>query len=557
MIFFDVVETDEKGFATVEFTLNDSITSFRITVHAVDENVDVGINHKLIHSSLPLSISFTELRGVKATDEVVLNAYSLGNSKDPVHYVFSLEGVEKVVETDAKIGETVFASFGQLPVGEYKATITATSGKETDKVKFPIRVVKSQTEIFVRNTFSMNSQSKIKPTKNPIILELYRSSFKDYEEFLNIISETKEERFDTRFSYMKAQLYENRYLEEKNVAELGDISIFKGDTGWKFLNAEQVSYPLTAIASYYDKDLRFDKNIYYNMIKDDSLTDKLNGYVVLAAMKEPILDDIRFLFRQIGDYSEEEKEKLILSALFLGDYNTVRNHYTYISDNKGLQTYVSTFVNKNKSSQMIKQLYASDIANRYLYFSIISYFENNYVELDEKEDVTVSYGNKKEKVELNPLGKKKLVIYQDNLKDLKLKSKYSDIYYNYYYEGGIDEIDDSLKQQNINMRFDNENPSVGDNVKLIIDISKVPRNSMLKIYLPNGLRLEKRDIGNGVYISSNKIDYCTIYIGKDASNELQIPLFASSKGAYEVEPIVLKMDDNNYLLSNAVRIKIK
>ena len=45
------------------------------------------------------------------------------------------------------------------------------------------------------------------------------------------------------------------------------------------------------------------------MIKDDSLTDKLNGYVVLAAMKEPILDDIRFLFRQIGDYSEEEKER--------------------------------------------------------------------------------------------------------------------------------------------------------------------------------------------------------------------------------------------------------
>ena len=556
-VYFDTVETDRNGNATVEFTLNDSITSFRITVHATTDDADVGVNHTNIESSLPVSITFTEPRGLKVSDDVVLSAYGIGSSKENVHYEFAIEGVDNKVEKDAVIGQTVYASFGKLPAGEYKATITATSANETDKVKFSFRVVNSQMEVFVRNTFSINDQSKIKPTKNPIILELYRETFKDYETFLNIIADTKEERMDTRLSYAKALFYENRYLEEKNNVEIGDVSAFRGDKGWKFLNAEEVSYPLTAVVSYYDKDLRFDKNIYYEMTKSDQANERLHGYLVLSSMKEPVLDDIRFLFNKFSTYDDEVKEELILSALFLGDYKTVRKYYTELPDNQGLKTYLSTYVYKNNSNEMIKKLHTADVANRYLYFSIVSYFENNHVDLDTKEKVTVSYGKEKKEVELLPIGKKKLTIYQNNLKDLKIDSKYKDIYYNYYYEGAFDEIDESLKDNVIGIRLDNENPSVGDTVNLVINVSGIPKNTSIKVYLPNGLRVSGKSVSQGAYIATNRTEYFTVYVSNSAGNEVTVPLYVSSPGEYLIEPIVMKTDDGRYKTSNSLTVHIQ
>ena len=555
-LYFDAVETDKNGKVRVSFTLNDSITSFRITVHAATDNADVGVNHTNITSSLPLSVTFVEPRGLKQTDDVVLNASSLGVTNDKVKYEFSIEGVEQTIQKEALIGQTVYASFGKLPVGEYKVHIKAKSGNETDAVSFPIQVKMNQMEISVKNTFGISEKSTITPTKNPIVLELYRNSFKSYEEFLDIIRATNEERLDTKISYAKALTYENRYLEDKNVVEFGNLDSFKGDMGWKFLPGEGVSYELTAFASYYYEELRYDKSIYYDIIqKNQSLAGKLRAYVVLAAMKEPVLDDLNLFRKEINNLDADSINDYVLAYLFLGDYQKVRKYFSKVTD-ESVKTYLSTFVDKENAAQNINHLISTDITDRYLYFSIISYFENNNVELDTKEEVMVSYGNEKQKVELSSLGKKVLTIYQNDLKDLNITSKYKDISYSYYYEGGLEEIDDSLKNELISTSISNTSPFLGDIVYMDVDLSAIAQGSSLKIYLPNGLRLSNGFSSNIAYIQSNKIDYLSIKVHDKSESMLRIPLYAASPGNYVIEPIVVK-DNDRYILSNALEISIQ
>ena len=542
-IFFDMVETDKNGNAKVTFTLNDSITSFRITVHAANDDADVGVNYTNIESSLPISVSTVKPRGLKIDDDVVLNATGIGSTKEDIVYDFEIEGIDKKISKTGIIGRTTYVNFGKLPAGNYKATIRAKAGNETDAMEFNFMVGNTQTEIAVKNTGLISKIKKIKPTKNPIYLELYRTSFKEYDEFLEIIKKTNEERMDTKFSYKKAMEFENKYVEEKNNTDIGDVSSFKGETGWKYLNGEEVSYTLTAILAYYDEAYRFDKSIYYNIINNSnkSLDERLDAYMVLAAMKEPILDDLKNINSGMND-------KIALAYLFLGDYRVIKN---YNFSDPGLAAFAATFLHKDKAADRINYLHETDVANRYLYFAIVSYFENNKVDLESTEDVVVTYGKKKEKLTITSLGKKKLSIYQDDLSSLKIDSKAKDIYVDYYYEGNISEIDDNNKIEDITMSLSSDNVTLGDTVTLKVDFHN--HNNRYWLYLPNGLRLsnEKK---NNTFVFSNRIDHIMIGKPHDVS-EIEIPLYASSPGTYVIEPIIAKKDDH-YLMSNSLTITI-
>lgn len=543
-IYFDTIETDKNGNAKVTFTLNDSITSFRITVHAANENTDVGAEHININSSLPISVSTVIPRGLKKDDDVVLNATGIGGTKENITYDFSIEGVDKKISKTGIIGSPVYVNFGKLAPGEYKAIIRATAGKETDAMEFTFSVQNSQTEIFVKNTGSISKVKSIKPTKNPIQLEFYRTSFKDYANFLDIIKDHNEERIDTLFAYQKAMEFENEYAEGENSVDIGDVSAFRGETGWKYLAGENVSYPLTAFLAYYDDSYQFDKTIYYNIVQDSnkSKEEQLDAYLVLAAMKEPVLDDLDYIVSKDG-----MSEKTALAYLFLGDYQKVKKYHFV---NGGLSTYAATFFNKKEAAEEIKFLSENDISNRYLYFSIISYFKNNKVDLDSVSKVTVSYGKKKETIAISSLGKKKLKIYQDDLDTLKFKSTADDIYVDYFYEGSIDEIDQNKKVEDLALSLSSDSVSLGDTVILTVQFHN--HDKPFWLYLPNGLRLSNEK--TGVPVILNRIDH--VKVSKPYNkDEVQIPLYASSPGQYVIEPIVA-LEDDHYLMSNSLSITV-
>lgn len=551
-IFFKTVETDSNGNAKVKFKMNDSITSFRITAHATTSNVDAGSTYTNIESSIPLSISFNKPIGVKESDDVVLNALGIGTVNGDIEYEFSIKGIDNKITKKAKLSNQVYVNFGKLPAGTYTATISAKSGNESDKVKFDFNVVKTQTEISIKTTNNIQDQNTIKPTKNPIKLEFFRTSFETYQKYLDILEDTNQNRLDTKFTYSKALEFENKYNDKDYKIDLGNIRKFREDEGYKYLPGdEDISQELTAILTYYDSSFARKKSYYYSLIKSDDLNKKLDGYMNLAAQKEPILDDLNIIKDKVD---KSNAEKLVLSYLFLGDYKSAKKYYNMISDS-GIKAYAATFIDKKNAEKQIDSIYNAEKDNRYVYLAMISYFENNNVGLSSKEKVTVSYGKTKKIVNVSSLGKKYLTISQKDLKALKFKSRYKDINISYYYDGLLDEIGKDKKEQNIKMKLDKDNIKVGNTVHLNIDVKNVKNDTTIDLYLPYGLTLGNTFNSKFASIVASTKEHVSIYVGDKLGNTISIPLYASSSGNYTIEPIVIK-NDNSYQLSNQVTINI-
>ena len=66
-IYFEMADVKD-GEARVKFRLNDQITAFRITVHAVTSDNKVGVNIGHIVSKLPLSIVTVKPMNIKMLD---------------------------------------------------------------------------------------------------------------------------------------------------------------------------------------------------------------------------------------------------------------------------------------------------------------------------------------------------------------------------------------------------------------------------------------------------------------------------------------------------------
>ena len=560
-ILFKEVETDANGNANLSFKLNDSITSFRITVLAANKDVYVGDNKANINSRLPLAIEFTTPRGLKETDDVVLNAYSTGTTEEKVEYEFAIKGNNNKINKTASIGETVYANFGKLPIGTYEVNISAKSGNNKDKVAYNFEVTKSRKEINKKSTSNVTDLKELKIKKNPITLEFYRESFKNNLKYINILKETNEDRLDTLVAYYKALEAENKYYKTDSAVQNIDIKRFKLNDFLTYLNGEGISNELTAFVTYYDPSLyKADLAIVEErLINATSLTQALDYYLILASLKQPVLDDIKFLEEKYIDTLDDKYKAIIsLTYAFLGDYNSAKRIYdelnTQIID-QGLVALLSTFIDKTNAQELIDNVYENDYANRYVFFALISYLENNSLDIAKEESLTVKYNNTKEDIVLNGLTIKRLVINDNDLKSLKIDTKYEDIMVDYYYEGELDKDDNVV--EDIKLSLSKTNIKRFDTIDLNVDISKIKTSGIIKVFLPNSLRLSSTNTNQkGIYLSSNKIDYLQFYIGKDHEGTIRIPLYVTTPGNYQIEEVIIKINDE-YHISNTLDLTIQ
>lgn len=566
-VYFGEVETDENGEATVKFKLNDSVTSFVVTAHAANKDVSLGVNKKEIVSSIPLAISALEPSDLKTSDDVVISANTVGETTGDVNYVFTLVGTDKKIEKTAKVGMNVYANFGKLAEGEYTVNIAAVSGNEKDSIEVKFSVKTSQQEISVKAVSSINNLKDITPTKNPIILEFYKSGFSKYIKYLDIINNTNEDRLDTKVAYLKALEYENKYYGYNYPISPSDMEKFNNNGVLRYLENETESYVVTALVSYYYPGLyNLDSSIFYERLgKTDSAEEALNQLLVLSAMKKPVLDELKYMNTIIDLSNLNNKSKLALAYAFLGDYDNARKLYNELdhhfnfelnSELNGYIALLSTFVDKKYSDKYIDTIYENDYSNRYLYFAILSYFENNEADLNKESTIKVSYGDHKEEIKIKGLMVKKITINNKDLNTLKISSTDKTDMINYYYEGGFEEINEDNIKKNINISLSNNDLHVGQIVNLRVNISNLPVSGKLKVYLPNSMRLSGIVSGNGIYMSSNKGEYLVIYVSNNHDSYFDIPVYLTYPGNYKIEEVILKVNED-YYISNPLEINIK
>lgn len=566
--FGDTLFFDEKSFsngeAEFEFKLNDSITAFRLTALAVEngDTINAGTGTHKISSYLPLSISTVMPKKVKNTDDLVLNATSIVSSGDKVDYTFTIEELERSLNASAAPGQSVAVNFGKLDLGKYTVTITGqdTAGN-TDTMTYPIDVIETAQEVAIKNTAHIDNDFNIKPIKNPIVMELYDEITAKYVEYLDFLEAHRTIRLDTLVAYYKSLDYKNKYYNDTSTNAIPKFGAYMNTEGiLRPLENAEGDLVLTALVNYYMPEY-FELDIANYGIKiDDDRTTILKKLLVLASFKRPILVELSALSEL--ELTPEERLLTAIAYAFVGDYDAAKLSYERIGDEatkKDLQAIASSFIDKNQTIELIDGLIDSDSSAEYLPFAIVSFFENNEVNLDDKSTVSVNVNGETEQIDIHPLDVVKKVYYSNDLADVKIHSGSDDVVATYYYQGKMSELDEKYSQDIV--AYLDGNIIVGQTATLVLDISGLSseeRNGEVNIALPLSLKFSGTFKGeNGLYLARNNNEYVKLSLSEQyTGNLVQIPLYVAATGNYELEPVVFT-HDGEYHLSNNVIFDVK
>ncbi len=558
---FETIRTDRNGIAKIKFKLPDNVTTYRITAQSANEDLEIGVNTKQITSKLDFFVQSVEPRGIKTDDDLVLNATSIAETKYDVEYEFTIKELNKTLTAKGKTNSLVTVNFGKLPLGTYTAIIKGKHGDKQDAIEYKFNVVKSSQEVKTKTTMDINSDTKIKPSKNPIVLEIYNKKMEKYVEYMDFIERTYTERLDTQIAYNEIQSIKNKYYgTEFNSVNKLNMIIYQAEGGkLRNLRSGKGDLVLTALTTYYAREYTKD-NALEELEKNDNI---FEYYLYLAAKQEPVLQDLEYL-KEENDISNYNKLLITLSYEFMGDYKNAKELYSTISltdaeakQYKSIVAIIETFINKDKVTEKIDDVIKNNPADEYIRFAILSFLKNNSNEIGKEETVKVKTPNGEQTEIINGVQIKTITLNNEDLSEISFETESNDMKVSYYYQTMLEEISGSNITKDIKISLTG-NYKVGSTVKLKIEFNGNYEGD-LRIALPNSLRLSKAqdeiNENSRYYIQNNMINYLTIYKTKKCQS-ITLPLTVTNQGSYKFENIVCN-EGGKYHISNSLKLNFK
>ena len=559
---FETVNTDNSGIAKIRFKLPDNVTTYRVTAHSANKDLDVGVGTKKITSKLDFFVQSVEPRGVKNDDDLVLNATAIADINYDVDYEFTIKEINKTITAKGKTNSLVTANFGKLPLGTYTAIIKGKYGDKVDAIEYKVNITKASQEVKTKTTMDITSNVSIKPTKNPIVLEIYNKNMEKYVKYIDFVERTVTERLDTQIAYNKIQDVKNKYYATSDVNSINRVNmdIYTGkEKGLKNLRSGKDDLVLTALVTYYAREYGVNAMI-GELGKNDNI---FEYYLLLSAKQEPVLQDLIYL-KEEKDISNYNKLLVALSFEFLGDYKNAKELYSEIDlsneeakQYKSIIAIIETFINKKDAVKKIEDLIKNSPADEYLRFAILSFFQNNSEEIGNEEIVLVKMNGKQKSVSVNGIQIQRLIINNEELANISFETDSNNLMVSYYYQTSLEEILDKNIAKDIKISL-NGKKQVGSTVNLKVEFSG-DYEGEVRVALPNSLRLSKVEKefneDNKYYIQNNRIDYITIYKTKKCKT-INLPLIVTNPGKYKFENIVCKVE-GNYHISNSISFTAK
>jgi len=126
------IETNNAGEATVNFTLSESITSFRFMVDAFNRNNGFGVSDFLINSTEPFSSDARVPIEVTETDEILLPILLVNNTKKTFNEAKVSIATDSILQVDAKKA----AEFKSIKMaGNQRGTLSRTKNGKFPNLK--------------------------------------------------------------------------------------------------------------------------------------------------------------------------------------------------------------------------------------------------------------------------------------------------------------------------------------------------------------------------------------------------------------------------------------
>ena len=503
-------------------------------------------------------------RGVKTTDDLVLNATSIADQKYEVEYEFTIKELNKTLKATANTNSQATVNFGKLKMGTYHAVIKGKHESQSDAIEYEFNIVESTQEVKDKKTVNINKDTTIKPSKNPVVLEIYNKNMKQYLDYIDFIESTLTQRLDTQIAYNQVQEIKDKYYGTKTVTNYINLNEYIDNSGYlKNLQNSKKNIVLTALISNYAKQ-------YYSSAGLEGYGSNLLGkkdniyevYLLASANKESVLLDLKYL-KDGKDVTNYNKLLVTLSFEFLGDYKNAKELYNTIKlsneekeEYKSLTAIIETYINKKEAVKKINDLIKNKPSDEYLRFAILSFFENNSQDIAKEDTVKIVGKDLNENVTINGMQIKTLTVNNEDLDEIKFETESNDLVVSYYYQTLLENVNSKNISKDINIKI-NGKLKKNSNITLIVTFDKNIEGEV-KIALPNSLRLAQSNSEynyNKYYLVNNQIDYITFFKNKKCS-KMEIPLIVTAEGNYKFENIVTNYN-GIYHISNSMNLKIE
>jgi hypothetical protein len=542
---FANVETDKNGYATVELKLPDNITSWRITALALTDDMQAGSNRKNIIVTRDIYITPIVNSQYIYGDDVAVTLKSAGDQAttgEGVEYEVVVSNGKKENDITQKInslvGKVEVANFGKLPIGKYTIQLSAKSQGYSDAMLLDFEVIDSGINTILYKEYNLRDKISLNAKQYPVNLTFYNSEYKQYQAILNSLSCTRLIRKDEKVAliFMKEMFAQSGNDFSWITANYPYSDIIRGDGGVGELDGSSSNVEFTArLCAAYPEFFNHDKTIQYlsRIIADKEATENqvTAAYMGLAALKQPVLYDIKYLLEEV-ELDELSRLYLIAGLALIGDSDGALQYYkkdikpnltidkiteeaTYSSEIDYNPIYltaiasITTSILNTEESEMVIQTLITNSGIEYLLLCEKMVYIKYFVPLT-KANSTFEYtlDGKKIRKTIDKLGYVSISVSKEQYKDLDLKLLTGNVDVSAKYVGAITEADitkNQIKVEKTITEYSKTEKLV--TIKVTLPTANPDQTVIVDDYIPSGGRYTGfiyEPSGNGAYLANQE-----------------------------------------------------
>lgn len=364
---FVTVSTDAGGRAEAEFTMPDNLTSWRITCQAISSDLKAGSTIMNVSSSLPFFVDsiFNESFMTSDTPSILVRAngaeLATGAGVDFKVTVKGNNGYSKSYEAKGTANLPCEVQFDALAAGNYTVRIEGSSGKLKDAVERKFTVADSLLETTVTDIIPLKEGVSLSNgVKGLTTLTFYNEDSSALYDSLRSLYCSWGSRLDQVLARkISGKLLKNYFNEDIYVNEEFDLKKYQNEDGGLALlpydsSSPELSAKMCSLAAEgIDKSAL--AHYFYNLLENEDTVpeDAIYAYWGLAALKEPVLLDIRALLAQgVPDL----KTRLVLGAALAeaGDYQGAYEIYKEAMESSGTVTDMMAWIETDNRDDSIE-----------------------------------------------------------------------------------------------------------------------------------------------------------------------------------------------------------
>lgn len=468
--YFGAAVTDANGRAEIVFDLADNLTTWRATVQAVKEletgRLLAGDAICPIVATRPVFITPIMLSTYLEGDDIAVTAKCHGiGADDMITAQITGNGVDMTLSA---LSAQTF-NFGKLPVGEYKVLFTAEKDGNRDAIELPLTVVDTILEVDITRDFDLADGMDITPVKWPVTIAFFDREYMFYTEILQNLTRHMDERIDMQIAQRFAEKELGYITEEEFVNEFSHVT---SEGLASLLPASEGSAELTALICAAAPELVTRSAVVskFEAILSSQSSDKIDrscAYMGLAALGEPILEEVKTVLES-GEFTDYYDKMRLAAALALcGDYNAAYESYVQFTpevlvwdgDPKNIQAWISSPLDETQEYTKLALITASvlnlpEAENfaRYLAsgspiydsysLELMIYLKNYTPEVEGRAEFTYTLNGETETVTLDRFRGKLIRFGEEQFKNADFKVVSGSVYALTQYVGRVSEQSD-------------------------------------------------------------------------------------------------------------------